>query len=287
MDLITNLYDMIEQIKWLPVLIRTVFLIVAAYVLTRLINRSFKKQRGANTINIKFLRSILNGLIWIVDAALVISQIPMMNQVAKAVLAGSGILAVILGLAAQESFSNLISGLIIVMFRPFDIGDRVQLVNSGITGWIEDITLRHTVLRTFVNSRIIIPNSEMAKEKIENSDFSNSGASSFLDVSVAYESDLEKAMKIMSEIIGNHPSYYDTRSEEEKTAGGPKVKVFVRSFDSSGIGLRASMWTETINENFQACSDIRLETLKTFRAQGIEIPYNKVVVIPDERDKKR
>lgn len=282
MDTISNFYHFMEETSWLPILIRSVFLIAGTWFLTRIISRAFRKQRGTNNINIKFLRSAVNGLIWMIGAALIIAQIPMMSQIARAVLAGSGILAVVLGLAAQESFSNLISGLLIVMFRPFDVGDRVHLVNSGITGWIEDITLRHTVLRTFVNSRIIIPNSEMAKEKIENSDFSNSGASSFLDIEIAYESNVEKAMEIMAEIIGSHKSYYDTRTDEEKAADAKKVKVFVRSFEDSGIMLRASMWTKTINENFQACSDARLKILKTFREEGIEIPYQKTVILSQE-----
>lgn len=90
----------------------------------------------------------------------------------------------------------------------------------------------------------------MSKEKIENADYGDSTASSFLDVSVAYESNLELAMEVMAKVIGEHPLYCDVRTAEEKEQGVPKVKVFVREFGDSGIMLRANMWTKTANENF-------------------------------------
>lgn len=98
----------------------------------------------------------------------------------------------------------------------------MHLINNDLTGFVEDITLRHTVIRTLTNSRIIIPNSEMSKEKIENADYGDSTASSFLDVSVAYESNLELAMEVMAKVIGEHPLYCDVRTDEEKEQGVPK-----------------------------------------------------------------
>lgn len=169
--------------------------------------------------------------------------------------------------------------MLIAVFHPFQVGDRIHLINNDITGFVEDITLRHTVIRTLTNSRIIIPNSEMGKEKIENADYGDSTASSFLDMSVAYESNLEQAMEVMAEVIGEHPLYCDVRTAEEKAQGVPKVKVFVREFGESGIMLRANMWTRTTSENFEACSDARLAIKKAFDEKGIEIPYNKVVVL--------
>ncbi|MDO5425322.1 MAG: mechanosensitive ion channel family protein [Eubacteriales bacterium] len=279
MKTITNFFSGLSEMKWLVIIFEAAFLLALTYVAVRLINRAFDRTKNPRNLNLKFLKSFLTGLVWVIGIVQIIALIPGMSNFTQTVLAGSGIVAVVIGLAAQESFGNLISGMIIAIFHPFQVGDRVHLLDNDITGWIEDITLRHTIIRTFTNSRIIIPNSEMSKEKIENADFSDSGASAVINVSVAYESDLEKAMKIMARAIGDHPLFYDTRTEEQKAAGVEKVRVFVEDFGDSGIVLRASMWTKTIAENFGACSDARLEIKKAFEREGIEIPYNKIVVL--------
>ena len=274
-----ELIEKISEITWLVTMIKAVLLLAFTYLAVLVIDRTFTKIGRNENLNLKFLNSFLKGLAWVIGVLQVVALVPGMSSFTKTLLAGSGIAAVVLGLAAQESFGNLISGMLIAVFHPFQVGDRVHLINNDLTGVVEDITLRHTVIRTLTNSRIIIPNSEMSKEKIENADYGDSTASSFLDVSVAYESNLELAMEVMAKVIGEHPLYCDVRTAEEKEQGVPKVKVFVREFGDSGIMLRANMWTKTANENFEACSDARLAIKKAFDEKGIEIPYNKVVVL--------
>lgn len=274
-----ELIEKISEITWLVTILKAVLLLAFTYLAVLVIDRTFTKIGRNENLNLKFLNSFLKGLAWVIGVLQVVALVPGMSSFTKTLLAGSGIAAVVLGLAAQESFGNLISGMLIAVFHPFQVGDRVHLINNDLTGFVEDITLRHTVIRTLTNSRIIIPNSEMSKEKIENADYGDSTASSFLDVSVAYESNLELAMEVMAKVIGEHPLYCDVRTVEEKEQGVPKVKVFVREFGDSGIMLRANMWTKTANENFEACSDARLAIKKAFDEKGIEIPYNKVVVL--------
>lgn len=247
------------------------------------ISRKLWKRNAANEQFLfrKFIFNMVQAFIYLVGALFAIGQIPQLSKVVQTILAGSGILALALSLSAQESLDNIISGLFITLFKPFEVGNRVTLVSSKITGIIEDITLRHTIIRTFTNTRIIIPNSTMNKEIIENSNLFDARASSFVDVTIAYESDADKAIEIMADIIGNHPYYWDARTEEEKLTV-PKVKVFVRELAENGIALRANMWTRTVNENFEACSDVRLQIKKAFDAFNIEIPYQKHTVFYQE-----
>jgi small-conductance mechanosensitive channel len=142
-------------------------------------------------------------------------------------------------------------------------------MSSDIVGNIADITLRHTIVRTFTNTEVVVPNSVMNKSNIENFSLTDTKSSSFIDVSVAYEADIDLAMMILGKIVSEHPKY----------CGSHPVKVFVRSLGESGVELRASMWTESIGENFEACSDVRYTILKEFSRNGIEIPYKKLVTI--------
>lgn len=269
---------------WIYIVIKVILIVVLTIFIAKIVNHCYKKK-NKNTKQLlfkKFVHNIIMAIIYVVGFSIALSTIPQLSTLSSTILAGSGILALALSLSAQESLNNIISGLFITLFKPFEVGDRVTLVNEGITGNIEDITLRHTIIRTFTNTRIVIPNSVINKDVIENSDIINKTASSFMDVDVAYNSDIEKAMQIIENVISSHPAWVDTRTEDQKRTD-PKVRVFVREFKDSGISLRANVWTKSVNENFLACSEIRLEILKQFREKGIEIPYKKLDLYIKER----
>ena len=261
-------------------LLECVVTLLITYALTRIITRWVLQNIQRGGINRRFLGNIAIAAIWVIGVIVALSNIPGMSKLTRTLLAGSGIVAVVVGLAAQDSFGNLFSGLFVSIFRPFEIGDRVKLVNSGITGYIEDITLRHTVILTFINnSRVIIPNSTINSEIIENANFKSTIASNFVDVAISYDSDLAVAIKLLAEAVGSHPLYLDQRTPEQLAAGAAKVTVMVQALGESGVNLRTQMWTRTVDENFRACSDVRIRILKEFRENGIEIPYNRVVIM--------
>lgn len=249
------------------------------------VKRSSKKDMK---IHQKFFYNAIVILIYVIGAMVAIGQSPQGDSILNKLLAGSGVAALAVSLAAQESLGNIVNGIVLTISKPFEVGDRIHLVNGNITGYVEDITLRHTVMRTFINSRIIIPNSTINKDMIENSNYEVERASSFIDVIITFDSDMDKAMKIMADIIGSHPRYLDTRTPSEMSQ--PKVKVFVRDLSLNGIMLRASMWTATVDENFEACSDARYKIKKAFDEKGIllaQLParpteYARAGAIPSE-----
>jgi len=231
-----------------------------------------------HTIHQMFIKNVVTAIIWVAGLLWALYAFPQFSYVITAILAGSGIAALTIGLAAQESLGNAFNGLFISIFKPFEVGDRIHLVNANITGFIEDITIRHTVIRTFMNSRILIPNSVISKELIENSNFCNPQASAFVDVIITYDSNVPRACEIMAEILGNHPDFVDTRTPQQ-LEDTQKVPVFVRSLGLFGAELRASMWTATIATNFAACSDVRKRIIAEFDAEGIKIAERKFVSV--------
>ena len=276
----TYTYQAEELRHWLTgdilwVVIRIAATIFVTFLLTKLLVILWRVF-GNDTIHHKFLRNVLKVILWSAGLFTALSWLPNFATAAGALIAGSGIAALTIGLAAQESLGNLFNGLFVSMFKPFEIGDRVHLVRANITGTIEDITVRHTVIRTFTNSRIIIPNSVISQELIENSHFANPQASQFIDVVISYDSDIELAMEIMMRVLGEHPEFEDTRTDEQKKTE-PKVPVFVRALGLYGVELRASMWTATVLNNFAACSEVRLQLLKEFKSAGVCIVSSKLV----------
>lgn len=273
------------DITWVSILVKTLATLAITYIIIKVISKVFGKQPMASRIHIKFLKNIIIAVVWIIAITSIASQFTVFSSLAKTVLAGSGIIAAILGLAAQESFANIISGIMISLFKPFDIGDRIKIVGDDTAGFVEDITLRHTVIRTYMNVRIIIPNSTMGAAKIENSTYSK-GACYPINVSIAYE-DKDKrhrALEIMEEIVTQHPLFYDNRTDEQKKDGKKPVEATCVSLGESGVDLRILMWTENVIDNNKACSDCRMEILDRFEEENIEIPYNKLVVIDNKED---
>lgn len=270
----------ILQQSWFVIGVRAIIIVIIAGIATKIVTKTFKSTRLDNMIHIKFLKNVLIAVIWIISITSIASQFQGFSKLANTILAGSGIIAAVIGLAAQESFANIFSGLFISLFKPFNIGDRIRVVGDDTAGYVEDITLRHTIIRTYTNVRIIIPNSIIGNSKIENSTYSK-GASYPIEVDIAYESiDKQKrALEIMEEIVSSHPKFYDRRSEAEIKQGVKPVSALCTELGASGIHLKVLMWTEEFGDNAQACSDCRLEIVKRFNKENIEITYNKLVVI--------
>ena len=264
-----------DNLGWVS--LRAIIIVFATIFIIRLFRMACRRL-GKDTIHMKFIKNVMSAFIWVIGIVLALSRFPQFSDAATALLAGSGIAALTIGFAAQESLGNAFNGLFISIFRPFEVGDRIHLTNANITGFIEDITIRHTVIRTFMNSRIIIPNSVMNQELIENSNFCNPQASAFIDVIITYESNVTKAIEILASVIGNHPEFVDTRTEAQKETD-PKVPVFIRALGLHGVELRASMWTSTISINFAACSDVRKGILQEFEKAEIRIATAKILPI--------
>ncbi|MBN2566979.1 mechanosensitive ion channel family protein [Candidatus Woesearchaeota archaeon] len=249
--------------------------IIAAKVVRKLVDRSFtraSRKMHVDPTHYRFMRHFLSALTYILGLSLAVYVIPPLRTLSVSVFAGAGILAVVVGFASQEAFSNIVSGVFIVIFRPIRVGDVVQ-VGTYPAGKIEDITLRHTVIKSFENKRIIIPNAVLNREVIENSNIGDEKICKFVEIGISYDSDIDLAMRIMREECGRHPDLIDNRTDEEKRRGEPIVPVRVIGFGDSSISLRAWAWAETPAKGFAMLCDLRKSIKERFDREGVEIPF--------------
>lgn len=238
-------------------------------------NKFFSIQKQ---LHIKFFKNFIQVLIVIFAVYNIFNQFDSFQSFSTTILTSSSLLVVVLGFAFQTSLEDFIAGILISIFKPFNIDDRIYLTKSNISGTIENITIRHTIIKTFNNSRLIIPNSIMNKEIVENSHIIDTRSGNFLDVVISYESDLAKAKEIITDIIKNHPKTIDMRSEVDVLLGKPAIIVYIRELGENGIHLRSTVWTENVDDNFLACSEIREKIIKEFAKNEIEIPYPHICV---------
>lgn len=258
----------------ISIAISIVIICITAILFLKLINKLFKHP---DKIHLKFIKSFLKVFVCLIAIVCILNNFKGFQTFSATILTSSSLLVAVLGFACQSSLTDFIAGIFISFFKPFDINDRITLKDKNISGTIEDVTIRHTVIRTFTNSRLIIPNSIMNQAVIENNHMTDARSGNFMDVLVAYNTDLEKAKEIIADCIESHP---ETISIEEKSSH--YTYVFTRELADSGIWLRASVWTQTVDTNFRVCSEIRDSILNEFHKAQIEIPYNKVDVYVKE-----
>lgn len=268
-DFFTNLFNSMDAIY---ILLRMGLF----SFITILISRIYKKLiptdgRFQSKLHQRFLRNFVSNVIYIIGFMVVVYQVPVLDKAIQTILATSGVLAIVVGLAAQKSLGNAIDGFFISLFHPFEIGDRITLTTKGLTGYVEDMSLRQTVLRTYSNDRIIIPNSVLSQEILENSNFQDRRIASFIDITVAYGTNIDTASKIMADVIVKHPDYATLDTEENKIEKKGPPTVYLRSFSADGAMLRASMWCRNIDRSFDACSEIRFEIYREFEKAEITI----------------
>jgi small-conductance mechanosensitive channel len=263
----------------LMLMISTGAIIVVTFILVYFFRRFFNlfilnstKIVKNDPTNYKFLKHVISTLIYLIGISLAVYRIEPLRAVASSLLAGAGILAVAVGFASQAALSNIISGVFIIIYKPFRVNDRVT-VRDSLRGVVEDITLRHTIIRDFENKRIVIPNAVISDEVVVNADLTDEKICRFIEVGISYDSDVKKAKLIMQEEALKHPLHIDNRTEEHIEKGMEEVNVRVLSFGDSSVNLRAWVWAANQADGFVMHCDL-LESIKErFDAEGIEIPF--------------
>ena len=146
-----------------------------------------------------FIKKVKKLIIYSLMVLMIMGQFEAFHKFSITLLSGLGIGSVVLGLAAQESLKNFFGSFALVIGDVFEVGDFIECVDRGVSGTVEDITMRHTVIRTINNRRVIIPNSQMNSYTIENFNYIDNENVKLVDFSISYESDVDKAMKIIKE----------------------------------------------------------------------------------------
>lgn len=262
----------------LPILIGVIILltIIVASITTRIINVMIKKNReiedNDDVTNLIFFKRSVVVLIYLTGISFAIYMIPQLRLVAASLLAGAGLFAIAIGFASQAALANVIGGLFIVMFKPYKIGDRIQ-VRMDLNGVVEDINLRHTVIRNFENKRIIIPNSVISNEVVINSNYEDNKICKWIDMGISYDSDIDLAKEIIKDEILKHPLFVDNRTEEQIEEGEEIVPVRVILMGESSVNLRGWSWAENPPDAFVMGCDLLESIKKRFDKEGIEIPF--------------
>lgn len=205
----------------------------------------------------------------IIYATAIILSLDVLGVNVMPFIAGAGVAGIAVGFAAKDTLSNLIAGVLLILDRPFEIGDRIEVWSapSGTATWgdVIDIGLRATKIRTTDNLIIVIPNNEIMKRDIVNYTLISSKIRVRIDIGVAYNADIRKAKAIILEVADS----LDWILKE------PPPKVMVRNFGESSVGLQLRVWIENARKRMDTISNITDRVKERFDEEGVEIPYPK------------
>ena len=242
---------------------------VAVYItLNLLFDKFILKKR--NSINLKFLKSIVQVLIIALSLYFILSQFTNTKDFGTKLMQGSTLIVAILTFAAQKTLGNIISGFSIALARPFDVGQKIRVMNGNnilAEGYIKDITVRHTVIQQYDGQSCIIPNSVMDESVIVNTNYEGD-IGNFIEIEISFKSDIQKAKKIFKEII----------KEQLLCINKDNVNIYVSRFTPNGCILKTTIWTKTLDDNFLACSVIRERLIREYNDNDIEIPYQNITI---------
>lgn len=238
-------------------------IVLTTIVLAWIFRKIFKKFIRDSThimhndpTNYKFIGHAISALIYIVGFSLALYEMDKFRPIAKSLMAGAGVAAVAIGFASQQALGNIISGLFIVMFKPFRVNDRLKMKDNLISGIVEDITLRHTVIRDFENRRIIVPNQVMNTEILLNSDLEDLKIHKFIEFNMPIDADIEFVKAFIIENIREHPLFIDNRTESQILQGDEIVPVRLIEIGDYFVKIRAYCWARNSDDAFHLKCDI-------------------------------
>ena len=224
-------------------------------ILIKVISTALERSNTEDTVRI-FVTNLLNTLLMIVVFIAAINQLGIQTTSIIAVLGAAGLA---IGLALQGSLSNFAAGILIVIYRPYKVGDYIQADNH--LGTVDDIQIFSTVLKTPDNKLVIVPNGSIMNGSIVN--FSNQDKRRVdIIASCSYEDDIDKVKSVLADIL----------SKDDRILNEPKPRIAVSELADSSVNFIVRPWVKN-SDYLDVYYSLLEEIKKRFDQEGIAIPY--------------
>ncbi|RNC91839.1 MAG: mechanosensitive ion channel family protein [Allomuricauda sp.] len=268
-DKLSNYQEFIEHFidlvwSYIPNIIAAIIIAVVGRLAIRFINRIVRKffERKDYDLTLEgFLQSFINIVLHVTLVVLVVTQLGVKTSSLIAMLGAAGLA---IGLALQGSLANFAGGVLILLFKPFKVGDWISA--QGVDGSVKEISIFSTKLNTFGNQIAIIPNGQLANGNIINYNAEPIRRENY-KVGIGYGADIKKAKAILLDIC----------AEDDRILKEPMPEVYVDSLGDSAVNLTLRFWAP--NDVFwPARFDLIEKSKLLFDQAGIEIPFPQRVV---------
>lgn len=248
-----------------------IFLFMLAMKLNKFIFKKLEKRRG-NSLSLQFVEKAIALFIIVLFVVLPLGG----NAIKQHLLGSATVIAAVVGLAANNIIKDMCAGLQISIYKPFDVGSRVQL-QDGRAGIVEKLTLRHVVLKLIDTTRLIIPNNTVDEMIIVNYSYSDVPRSMDLRFPISYGSDIDKAKEVIRKTICECKTTIneDKYSEEDPNSNS----VYFLELTDSALIMGATVYYPYEYRTEVVKDEVNTSVFKALEKNGIEIPYNYVNVV--------
>ena len=271
MDLTNEVDQLVRQSQtWLPLIMQyssrlllALLTLAIGWWITNKLSARLGKLVGLRNADLAlqgFISTLANIIMKIL---LLVSVASMIGIETTSFVAAIGAAGLAIGLALQGSLANFAGGVLILLFRPFRIGDWIEA--QGVSGTVDSIQIFHTVLRTGDNKTVIIPNGSLSNGIITNTNRQPTRKVVF-DVGVDYEADLQKARNVLLE-LANDP----------RVLPDPAPQAVISTLGESSITVSLRLWTKTA-DYWDVMFMLNEHTRDRLKAEGIDIPFPQRVI---------
>jgi small conductance mechanosensitive channel len=238
------------------VLLAIVTLVIGLWLINRAVRvLDAKLGKKDPTLN-KFLCGLISALLKVL---LLISVASMIGIATTSFIAIIGAAGLAVGLALQGSLANFAGGVLILIFKPFKVGDTIEA--QGFLGSVDEISILYTIVNTFDNRRIVIPNGSLSNATLVNVSIYDTRRCD-MTFRIGYGDDIDKAKEILKRLM----------EEDERSLTNPDPRICVGSIGDSSVNLMFRVWVATDNL-WPYYWDMQEKVKKAFDSEGITIPF--------------
>ncbi len=268
----TFIWSMIIVILITVLLLGFYFLI--AWICLKISKKIFaaiEKKKGKK-IHLQFAESLVKLAIIIIFIVIPLGG----DKIGHSLLGSAAVLAAVVGFTAQDVIKDILAGIQISVYKPFDLGDRIELEN-GTAGVVHRITMRHVEIRLIDTVVLIIPNSTINAKTIKNYSYEDVPRSAHFSFPVGYKTDISKAKQIISDAIEESPySFPGKKGQNGEMIYGP---VYFMAIDDSSLAMNVTVYYKTETPTEVLKDDINTRVFEALGDAGIDIPYPYTTVV--------
>ena len=265
---------------WGKLGISIVIAFIICFILLKLEKKLAKKWLSKfDGINARFTERVIRFIIIFIAAMWVIMSSDLTRSFGNSLFQGTAVLAAIAGFAAKPVLSDMLCGFMLSATKPFNIGDRIEL-NDGTAGIVQDITIRHVVLKGIDTLKYVIPNSEMNAMRITNLSHHTKTRSIHFRFSVGLYSDVEQVKKLISDAIKSSP-------HTVPRDGGDYSPIYFIRYLSNGLEMAVTVYYMPDSPTEVVKDDVNCRVNAALNAGRIEIPYDYMTVVMSDSQQDR
>lgn len=273
-----SLYD--ASVEWIGANLPNFLLAALIIVVGYRVSISVKRYAGRPVYNWVGRESVASTILRLTKYGVMVVSVLFALRVSfgfspTSFLLTATVFSAVLGIILAPLVGDIINGIFVLSDQPYEVGDMVEIVDTGKTGFVDEVTIRYTKISTVDNTFLVVPNSEIRKRDVVNYSAEDMRTRQTLDVTVTYESDVSRAREILAEAARETPEVIGTQGTARIGKGEYPLEpsVYIAEFGDHGVILVMRYWVREPYQLQKVASKVNEKVWAKFNRDGIRIPY--------------